>query len=446
MSLYTPSKHPQKHLGIVSLQLLAFVVLIATITTTAFASSSCVNPGGKAGCFSSINAAVDAAKPGSTITVFPGTYKEAVVIWKPLSLIGTDSRNTIIDATGLSNAIYVDGLDNPGLRNVLVTNFTLENSNYEGLLITNTVNVTIRNNHVTGNDVLLDIDNDTCPGQPPFETGEDFDCGEGVHIMGVSYSTIANNLINNNSGGILISDDTGQTHDNLISGNTVKDNPFDCGITLASHGPFGQAPGTPHLGIVRNTISGNQSIHNGFQVPGAGAGVGFFSDGSGKGLVSGNIAINNQLLNNGIPGVAFHSHVGPNFGAPADDLNGNYILNNYISGNGADVGDTPTPGPTGINLSSGFGGTPITEPLSPATKSTTKKTTLSSALPPQSTCTSTTSSAETSASSMAMAAPSTPPTTTGDASLAPAPKAAPQPVDRVSPSNPSSHSRFSNVA
>jgi Right handed beta helix region len=360
MSSYTSSKHPRMHMGIVSLQLLAFVVLIATITTPAFASSSCVNPGGKAGCFSSINAAANAASPGGTIKVFPGTYKEAVVIWKPLSLIGTDSSNTIIDATGLSNAIYVDGLDNPGLRNVLVTGFTLENSNYEGLLITNTINVTIKGNHVTGNDVLLDIDNDTCPGQPPFETGEDFDCGEGVHIMGVSYSTIANNLINNNSGGILISDDTGQTHDNLITGNSVRNNPFDCGITLASHGPFGEDPGTPHLGIVRNTISGNQSIHNGFQVPGAGAGIGFFSDGSGKGLVSGNIAINNQLLNNGIPGVAFHSHVGPNFGAPADDLNGNFILNNYISGNGADVGDTPTPGPTGINLSSGFGGTPIT--------------------------------------------------------------------------------------
>jgi hypothetical protein len=358
MSLFQFSKYPRKQPGL-SLQLLAGAALLATVTAPAFAVQLCVNPGGTAGCFSSINAAVSAASPGSTIRVWPGTYKEAVVIWKSLSLIGTDPRNTTIDATDLSNAIYVDGLDNPGLRNVLVTGFTLENSNYEGVLVTNSTNVTIKGNHVLDNDVLLDIVDATCPGQPPFETGEDFDCGEGVHIMGVSFSIIASNLIQGNSGGILISDDTGQTHDNLITGNTVKDNPFDCGITLASHGP---APGSsaPHNGILHNTISGNQSIHNGFQVPGAGAGIGFFSDGSGIGLVSGNIAINNELLNNGIPGIAFHSHVGPNFGAPADNLNGNFLLSNHLSGNGADVGDTPTPGPTGINLNSGFGGTPIT--------------------------------------------------------------------------------------
>jgi hypothetical protein len=78
------------------------------------------------------------------------------------------------------------------------------------------------------------------------------------------------------------------------------------------------------------------------------------------GLVHGNLIVGNDLINNGIPGVAFHSHVGPNFHLPADDLNDNLILNNHISGNGADTADTATPGPTGINLNSGGGGTPIT--------------------------------------------------------------------------------------
>jgi hypothetical protein len=41
----------------------------------------------------------------------------------------------------------------------------------------------------------------------------------------------------NNSGGILLSDDTGARHHNLIIANLVHDNPFDCGITLASHPP-----------------------------------------------------------------------------------------------------------------------------------------------------------------------------------------------------------------
>lgn len=35
------------------------------------------------------------------------------------------------------------------------------------------------------------------------------------------------------------------------------------------------------------------------------------------------------------------------------------IIGNYIAGNGADTDDTATPGPTGINISSGGGGSPV---------------------------------------------------------------------------------------
>src|SRR5271154_1642342 len=240
-------------------------ILMAAIFLPALAFASCVNPGGTKGCFDSIAAAVAAAKPGTTIIVAPGTYKEDVVVDRPLSLIGAGPGKTTIDATGLPNALYIDGLDNPGLRSVTVTGFTLANANYEGLLVTNAFNVTVNGNLITGNNPLLDIDTDTCPGQPPFETGEDFDCGEGMHIMGVSYSTFSNNVSAYNSGGFLISDDTGETHDNLITGNIIKDNPFDCGITLASHGP---APGSSaeHNGIISNIVSNNVSTHNGYDL------------------------------------------------------------------------------------------------------------------------------------------------------------------------------------
>jgi hypothetical protein len=351
---------PGKNSRLAPLHLLAGTILIASICQPAFASKKiCVRPGGNGGCFSTIAAAVAATPSGGTINVEPGTYREAVVIGKSLSLIGTNSRNTIIDATGLPNGIYVDGLDNPGLSNVVVSGFTIENAKYEGVLITNASDITIKSNQVLNNDTGLNIEAATCPGQPPFESGEDFDCGEGVHLLGVEFSVLSDNVIEGNSGGILLSDDTGETHDNLVTGNLVEDNPFDCGITLASHSP-GLGSTAPHLGIVHNTIVNNRSIHNGFQVPGAGAGVGIFSDGSGIGKVTENLVLNNQLLNNGIPGVAFHSHVGPNFGLPADNLNNNSIIGNRISGNGADTADTATPGPTGINLNSGGGGTPIT--------------------------------------------------------------------------------------
>ena len=101
MSLFKFSKHPRKQPRLLPLQLLAGAALLATVTTPAFAAQLCVNPGGTAGCFSSINAAVSAASPGSIIKVWPGTYKEAVIIWKSLSLIGTDPHYTTIDATDL---------------------------------------------------------------------------------------------------------------------------------------------------------------------------------------------------------------------------------------------------------------------------------------------------------------------------------------------------------
>jgi hypothetical protein len=284
--------------------------------------------------------------------VAAGTYTEDVVIGKTLSLVGASRNTTIIDATGLSNGVYIDGLDNAGLSNVVVTGFTVENANFEGILVTNASNVTVWGNIVANNDKSLEPAIPACPGIPAFETGEAFDCGEGVHLLGVDHSIVANNLVENNAGGILLSDDTGQTHDNLVTGNVSRNNPFDCGIVMASHAP---APGStaPHHGVVHNTIADNESIHNGFQVPGAGAGAGLFADGSGPGLISGNVVIHNKLINNGIPGVAFHSH------APGDTFADNMIVANQISGNGADLFDTATPGPTGINVNSGFGFSPI---------------------------------------------------------------------------------------
>jgi hypothetical protein len=53
-----------------------------------------------------------------------------------------------------------------------------------------------------------------------------------------------------------------------------------------------------------------------------------------------------ESFNNGIPGVALHAHMVTS-GTPPD-LSNNIIVRNRISGNGPDLGDTPTPGPTGI--------------------------------------------------------------------------------------------------
>ncbi len=315
----------------------------------AAAKTLCVNQAAPPGCFATISAAVAAANPGDLIQVAPGTYNEDVVIPKTLSLLGANKGTTIINAAGKANAIYIDGLDHPGLNSVVVDNFTLENANFEGLLATNASQLYITNNIVINNDKSLVPATPACPGIPAFETGEAFDCGEGIHLSGVSYSFVFDNVLRDNAGGILLSDDTGLTTGNIIANNLAQDNPFDCGIVMASHPPAAITGARAPFGVTWNTITQNASIHNGTAEEGAGAGVGIFTFLPG-GTVAHNTVSYNRLLNNGLPGVAIHGH------SPLEDLSDNKIIGNTISGNGADTEDAETPGPTGINV---FGVSPV---------------------------------------------------------------------------------------
>ena len=229
----------------------------AAVCQPLMATNRCVNPGGTGGCFSSIGAAVAASSPNDTVTVQKGTYNEDVVIGKSLSLVGAGPTNSIIDATGLSNGVYVDGIDNPGLQDVAIKGFTIKNANFEGILVANASAGLIVNNSVLNNDKSLNVSEGSCPGLPAFETSEGEDCGEGIHLLGADHTTVASNTVENNSGGILISDDTGEVHDNLVTGNTVKNNAADCGIVMASHPPAAITGSAVPLGVVHNTIASN---------------------------------------------------------------------------------------------------------------------------------------------------------------------------------------------
>lgn len=337
----------------------ACVVLAAFFCQNAPASTLCVNPSGTHGCYTTISSAVSAASAWDVINIGPGTYKEDVVIGKPLSLIGSGAWSTIIDATGLANGVFVDGFDNPGLAHVTVAGFTVKNAQWEGVLVVSASDVIIRDNTIKNNTqapAVFTGNPGACSGQPSFELDETGDCGGGLHLIGVWESTVSGNLITQNDDGILISDETAASHDILITHNSVVNNPGECGVVIASHPPVG-AIGSTHHGDFHITVSENDVENNGVQV--GGAGVGLFSDGIGPGRASQNVIIHNRLIGNGIGGVALHSHVGPNFGAPADNMDGNQIIGNYIAKNLADCCDTATGGTVGININSGGGATPV---------------------------------------------------------------------------------------
>jgi parallel beta-helix repeat protein len=318
-------------------------LLILAAPLAASAATTCVNPGGTGGCFTTFKAAIAMAGVGGTVQAAKGTYTEDVQILASVSIIGANPKNTIIDAAGLGNGFFVDGIDAPGLSNVVVSGFTVKNANFEGILVANASSVTVSNNIVSNNNTALvgpDTANPSCTGLPSFETSEDDDCGEGIHLLGSDHSIVANNVVQNNAGGILISDDTAIASSNFVTGNTVQKNSFDCGITMASHPRFGG--GTPY-GVLQNTITDNLSTQNGLAVPGAGAGVGIFDSVPGT-TNSGNVVVGNTLTKNGLPGVTMHSHT------PGQNLTNNVIVGNTISGNAADTQDAATSGPTGINV------------------------------------------------------------------------------------------------
>jgi nitrous oxidase accessory protein NosD len=320
----------------------------AVLSHSAMAATLCVNPAGSSGCYAKIADAVSAAGANDRIAIGAGTYSEGVVVNKPLALLGAGSDATIINAKGQPNGIYIDGLDHPGMTGVLITGLTVMNANFEGILVTNSSYLVISGNHVTGNNQSLDVAAGTCPGAPVFETNEGQDCGEGIHLMAVDHAMVAQNESDLNSGGILLTDETGYNHDNVIAGNSVHDNPFACGITMASHPPSPKAASKLPYGIFNNTITRNVSEHNGLGIPGAGAGVGIFAPGPGN-RSFGNKVIGNILRNNGSPGVSMHNHAAP-AGAPGIDLDDTVIAGNTISGNGADTADAATPGTTGISI------------------------------------------------------------------------------------------------
>jgi parallel beta-helix repeat protein len=342
-------------------------ISVFTFSQVAAAKTLCVNPSGKHSCYTTISDALSHSAPNDTIQVDAGTYNEEVDIGFPVSIIGSGAHATVVDATNLSHGFFVDGYDHPGLNDVTIAGFTVRYALYEGILVVSASDVTLRDNTVENNDQVPGIqfnpnEHTGCPNQPgsgTYETDETGDCGGGIHLVGAGNSIVAGNYVTGNSDGILISDETAESHDNLVTRNIFKDNPAECGIVLASHPPAGATnpPFAPHNGVDRNTISYNLSDRNGVNVGGAGSGL--FSDGAGQGRVSGNVIIGNTLTNNGLGGVALHTHVGPAFGLPADDMSNNKIVGNYIAGNLPDSDDTATPGRVGININSGGGGSPV---------------------------------------------------------------------------------------
>ncbi len=274
-----------------------------------------------------INYAISQASAGDVISVAAGTYSESVSITKRLSLVGNDAT---IDATGQSsppNAIVISGAASEGTT---VTGFTVQHAGLEGIFVVQTSRITIENNLVRENDTYGPF-NPLCADQPD-------DCGEAIHLQTVTNAIVRHNVVRDNVGGILLTDENGPTSGNMISDNSVLDNTLDCGITLASHWFSLQAPAAPDVaGVYRNTVQHNTSNGNGA------AGIGVFAGPPGA-AAWGNTLVGNTAMNNGAGGIMIHSHT------PLQFVDNNVVTNNTLSGNGIDADNPIDDAPTGISI------------------------------------------------------------------------------------------------
>lgn len=269
-----------------------------------------------------IGYAVSKSKKGDVVDVAKGTYRASVTIGRDIRLIGFGKP--VINAKGFNNGVLITGAKSQGSH---VTGFVVENANDEGILAMQTSHVLIAGNAVRHNDLgmFAKAPKGECAAQGPVPG----DCGEGIHLMSVFASVVRNNTSTHNSGGILLSDEFGPTHDNLISGNRVLSNLYDCGITVVGHNPHAvSATGALQPtagGVYRNDVIDNTINGNGLK--GFGGGI-ILAGGPPGTAVYGNTIQHNQVSNNGLGGLTLHSH------APGQDLNNNRILDNTFIHNG----------------------------------------------------------------------------------------------------------------
>ncbi|MBN1761676.1 MAG: right-handed parallel beta-helix repeat-containing protein [Methanomicrobia archaeon] len=137
--------------------------------------------------YSSIQEAVNAAQLGDTIYVHNGTYREHVVVNKPLALIGENKHTTIIEGNGSGEVIRVIADD------CVISGFTVINGS-TGIYVAsdnNRVNETIIA-HITG-----------APGNESlFNLTRTGGLGTGIHVYKGVNNLLSINTISTVSGGV----------------------------------------------------------------------------------------------------------------------------------------------------------------------------------------------------------------------------------------------------
>ncbi|MEM3730679.1 MAG: NosD domain-containing protein [Candidatus Bathyarchaeia archaeon] len=208
--------------------------------------------------YPTIQQAINAASAGDTIFVKAGMYYENVVVDKPVSLLGEDTQNTIIDGKGAGTVVKI------AVNGVNVSGFTIRKSGYpqSGLLLYYVSGCSINGNIITANRYcgiyLYSSSNNTISGN--IITANDHG---GIMLYGSSKNSISRNGITANNGdGVLLSDSSNY---NSIFENNVVNNPRGIYISHSSNNDVSENNITNNdCGVRLDLSSNNKFYHNNF--------------------------------------------------------------------------------------------------------------------------------------------------------------------------------------
>jgi nitrous oxidase accessory protein NosD len=207
-------------------------------------------------------------------------------VTKRLTLVG---NNAVIDATGLTGGIqplagmgivgYGILVYGPGASGSAVKGFTIQHATGEGILVAGTSKIRIEGNTVIFNDAgFKSTLTRECQAQG------NGDCGQGIHLRSATWSHVTNNRLENNIGGILVTDEVGPSAHNVISGNSLMIGILHCGISLESRNSLALTDASMG-GVYDNLVINNFSAGNEF-------GVGIFA------VAPGTASYDNRVIHN----------------------------------------------------------------------------------------------------------------------------------------------------
>jgi len=246
-----------------------------------------------------VQAAVNKARPGDIILVPPGTYRETVRVLKDnMTILG--SEGAVIDARGFANGIHV-GADifaqgpNPVCPAVAVKNFTLigltiQNAVNNGIFLSGVDTFTLAHGKYLNNGDYGTYPSCSNNGQINFNTargggdtciyvGNDVeasiignvasDCTVGVQIVNSDDVIVRGNIVTGNSTGVLAIVDASnprtETSDVLIASNRIANNnrpnmSMEGDLAMIPSGAGVLIVGSENIRIRSNEVTGNNTF------------------------------------------------------------------------------------------------------------------------------------------------------------------------------------------